>query len=115
MTKTATQILLETADDLVEYANCVLRDAPHMGPTKERKYRLEAAEIMKRSVALRAMAEEPQDEPVEKPVALAPCPVCSAKWQLQMWHDQYCDYRPPESELGHCGGGLPVKSGGARG
>lgn len=58
ITRTPEQLLREAADDCEEYANYILRDAPNMGPTKERSYRREASEVMARVVALRGWADE---------------------------------------------------------
>lgn len=58
ITLTPEQLLREAADDCEAHANDILREAPNMGPTKERHYRREASEVMARVVALRGWADE---------------------------------------------------------
>lgn len=63
------KLLREAADDCECEGNTLLNDAPNMGPTKERRYREEAANCVIRACALRAWADEMEQQPSE-PAAL---------------------------------------------
>lgn len=66
MTNPRVQLLTEAADDCIEYANCLLEQAPNMGRTKEAHYRRQAADCEARARELRDWATElqaEQDEP----------------------------------------------------
>lgn len=67
MTNPRVQLLTEAADDCIEYANCLLEQAPNMGRTKEAHYRRQAADCEARARELRDWAVELQAEQDEPP------------------------------------------------
>lgn len=58
MTNERVDLLRLAADDCEAEANNQLREAPNLGPAKEQRNRMDAANIMKRVAALRLWADE---------------------------------------------------------
>lgn len=87
---TKEQLLRDAADDCQEHANDLLRDAPNMGLSKERRYKREAAEVMARVVALRVWADE---------LAAHHEPTCECKEQREAWICVKCG--KPEASVPH--------------
>lgn len=76
MTNERVDLLRLAADDCEAEANNQLREAPNLGPTKEQRNRMDAANIMKRVAALRLWADE-MERSVEPPASHQHCSTCT--------------------------------------
>lgn len=63
---TKKELLREAAEDCVELSNYLVNDAPNMGFTKEKSYREQAAQCLKRAEELNKWADSLPVEPEEK-------------------------------------------------
>lgn len=60
---TKKELLREAAEDCVELSNYLVNDAPNMGFTKEKRYREQAAQCLKRAEELNKWADSLPVEP----------------------------------------------------